>query len=71
MTILKISCESLRVIRFIKTCAETKEITALQKAADFIKAFVLGFEVEDALALVRLDDLFLETFEVIDGMSSF
>jgi RNA-binding protein PNO1 len=52
---------------FIKTCAETKEITSLQKAADFIKAFVLGFEVEDALALVRLDDLFLETFEVIDG----
>lgn len=50
----------------IKTCNETNEISALQKAADFIKAFVIGFEVEDSLALIRLDDLFLESFEVTD-----
>ncbi|XP_067421371.1 RNA-binding protein PNO1 [Emydura macquarii macquarii] len=50
----------------IKTCKETKDLSALTKAADFVKAFILGFQVEDALALVRLDDLFLESFEVTD-----
>ncbi|XP_056616649.1 RNA-binding protein PNO1 [Triplophysa dalaica] len=50
----------------IKTCKETQEISALTKAADFVKAFVLGFQVEDALALIRLDELFLESFDVTD-----
>ncbi|XP_036429584.1 RNA-binding protein PNO1 [Colossoma macropomum] len=50
----------------IKTCKETQDIGALTKAADFVKAFVLGFQVEDALALIRLDELFLETFDVTD-----
>ncbi|KAM4693573.1 LOW QUALITY PROTEIN: RNA-binding protein PNO1 [Discoglossus pictus] len=50
----------------IKTCKETTDVGALTKAGDFVKAFILGFQVEDALALVRLDDLFLESFEVTD-----
>ncbi|KAM8947863.1 RNA-binding protein PNO1 [Pelodytes ibericus] len=50
----------------IKTCKETTDVGALTKAADFVKAFILGFQVEDALALIRLDDLFLESFEVTD-----
>ncbi|NP_001079442.1 RNA-binding protein PNO1 [Xenopus laevis] len=50
----------------IKTCKETTDVGALTKAADFVRAFILGFQVEDALALVRLDDLFLESFEVTD-----
>ncbi|KAK5648681.1 hypothetical protein RI129_003573 [Pyrocoelia pectoralis] len=50
----------------IRTCEETKDIANLQKAADFVKAFVYGFDVEDALALLRLDDLFIESFEIKD-----
>eukprot|EP00062_Callorhinchus_milii_P007867 gi/632949968/ref/XP_007890465.1/ PREDICTED: RNA-binding protein PNO1 [Callorhinchus milii] len=50
----------------VKTCKETQEIASLTKAADFVKAFILGFQVEDALALIRLDDLFLETFDITD-----
>merc|ERR1719498_389112 len=50
----------------IKTCEETEEVGALQKAADFIRAFMLGFEIQDAIALLRLDELYLDSFEITD-----
>merc|ERR1711910_250299 len=50
----------------VRTCKDTEDVTNLQKAADFVRAFIFGFEVEDALALVRLDDLFIDSFEIQD-----
>ena len=50
----------------IKMGKEAQDIASLQKAADFVKSFILGFEVDDSLALLRLDDLFLDSFEVTD-----
>eukprot|EP00052_Salpingoeca_macrocollata_P033411 m.8321 g.8321 ORF g.8321 m.8321 type:complete len:233 (+) comp5103_c0_seq1:114-812(+) len=50
----------------IKTCEATEDPGALQKAADFVKAFMLGFAVEDAVALLRLDELYLDSFDITD-----
>eukprot|EP00850_Spirogloea_muscicola_P018887 SM000178S03452 [mRNA] locus=s178:9383:10607:- [translate_table: standard] len=50
----------------LKTRKDTEDASALQKCADFVHAFVLGFDVTDAIALLRLDDLYVESFEIKD-----
>ncbi|KAG0127127.1 hypothetical protein HOY82DRAFT_84907 [Tuber indicum] len=50
----------------LRASKETIDTGALQKGADFIRAFALGFDTDDAIALLRLDDLYIETFEVKD-----
>lgn len=45
---------------FIQTCKDTKDVSALTKAADFVKAFVLGFQVE--VSLLRLGNAQCECF---------
>ncbi|PFH63357.1 hypothetical protein XA68_13814 [Ophiocordyceps unilateralis] len=50
----------------LRTSKHTMDCGALQKGEDFVKAFMLGFDVDDAVALLRLDDLYIETFEIKD-----
>jgi RNA-binding protein PNO1 len=60
---VKMRCVELR------TSPMTVDPSALQKAADFVKAFSLGFDVTDAIALLRLDELYIDSFEVKDVKS--
>ncbi|KIJ35749.1 hypothetical protein M422DRAFT_180374 [Sphaerobolus stellatus SS14] len=50
----------------MRTSKHTKEVGAMQRGADFVKAYALGFDVNDALALLRMDDIYLDTFEIKD-----
>jgi Predicted RNA-binding protein (contains KH domains) len=50
----------------IKSSEHTEDKNAIQRSADFLKAFMLGFDLNDAIAMLRLDDLFIESFEIKD-----
>lgn len=50
----------------MKTSKHTPDQGAIQKGADFVKAFALGFDVKDAIAILRLEDLYLDSFEIKD-----
>eukprot|EP01126_Amoeba_proteus_P056032 TRINITY_DN699_c0_g1_i2.p1 TRINITY_DN699_c0_g1~~TRINITY_DN699_c0_g1_i2.p1 ORF type:complete len:169 (-),score=21.37 TRINITY_DN699_c0_g1_i2:114-620(-) len=53
----------------LRTSNFTEDIGALQKAVDFVKAFTLGFEVADALAMLRMEDIFIDSFSIEDVKS--
>lgn len=42
----------------------TNDPAILTKAAEFVRAIVLGFLPADALAILRLDDIFIHTFDI-------
>ena len=41
-------------------------IDILFEKQDFVESFMMGFEVQDAVALLRLDDLYVDSFQVTD-----
>lgn len=44
----------------------TKDPASLQKGEDYVRAFILGFDLKDAIALLRMDDLFIDSFNIDD-----
>ena len=63
---LQVKMNTKRKAVELRNSPETTEHNALQKASEYMRAFMLGFAVEDAVALLRLDDLFIESFEIKD-----
>ncbi len=39
---------------------------SLQMGADFVSAFAMGFDIDDAIALLRLDSLYIQSFDIKD-----
>ncbi|KAL8284130.1 hypothetical protein RQP46_004879 [Phenoliferia psychrophenolica] len=50
----------------MKTSKHTPSASSLTRASDFLGAYALGFTAEDAIALLRLEELYVESFEVKD-----
>ena len=51
----------------IRNSEKTEDISAMQKSTEFLKAFMCGFDLQDSIAMLRLEDLYCETFEIKDG----
>lgn len=63
---LQVKMDIRRKRVLLRTSQQTTDSGAIQKADDFLRAFMLGFDVDDATALLRLDDLYIESFEIKD-----
>ncbi|CAA0822454.1 RNA-binding KH domain-containing protein [Striga hermonthica] len=53
----------------LKNKPETPDIGHLQRCADFVHAFVLGFEFRDAESMLKCDELYVDSFEIRDVKS--
>ncbi|GAA6031553.1 hypothetical protein JCM8097_006517 [Rhodosporidiobolus ruineniae] len=50
----------------MKTSKHTPHASSLTRACDFLQAYCLGFAVEDAVAMLRMEELYIESFDVKD-----
>lgn len=50
----------------LRTNPLTSNPNAMTKAIDFLNAINAGFQIADALALIRLEDIFMDVFHITD-----
>jgi RNA-binding protein PNO1 len=48
----------------LKTRTDTPDVSNVQKCADFVHVFMLGFDIAGVVALLRLDDIYVDFFEI-------
>ena len=54
----------------MRTCEQTIDAGAIERGSEFVKAVTIGFSVKDSLSLLRLDNIFLKSFD-ITGLLAF
>lgn len=50
----------------LKNSPETPDPQYLQRGFDYVSAFIKGFSLQDALAIVRIDGIYAESFHIAD-----
>jgi len=50
----------------LRSSKHTASNDSLQMGADFVSAFAMGFDIDDAIALLRLDSLYIQSFDIKD-----
>ncbi|CAD25985.1 similarity to HYPOTHETICAL PROTEIN Y443_METJA [Encephalitozoon cuniculi GB-M1] len=48
----------------MRTCEHTEDPSYLERSAQYIEAINIGFPIEDAIALLKFSDVFLDRFEI-------
>lgn len=48
----------------IRTCESTEDVSFVNRTEQFIKALCIGFNVEDAKAILKFPDVFLDHFNI-------
>jgi len=62
---VELSCTWLKSRRVeLKTRTDTPDVSNVQKCADFVHVFMLGFDIAGVVALLRLDDIYVDFFEI-------
>ncbi|KAI4291728.1 RNA-binding protein PNO1 [Pancytospora philotis] len=48
----------------LRTCPSTSDCSFLERSIAFIQAIIYGFRLDDAMALMKYRDIFMEAFEI-------